>query len=63
MITWRLCIERIEAKAFPIFTRLYSLSISERVNANIKLTILKALISSLMTCACPAWEFAAESLI
>jgi hypothetical protein len=33
---------------------------SERLNANIKLTLHKALIRSVMTCACPAWEFAAE---
>jgi hypothetical protein len=34
---------------------------SERLNANIKLTIHKALIRSVMAYACPAWEFAAES--
>jgi hypothetical protein len=41
--------------------RLYSLSKSERSTANIKLTLLKALIRSVMTYACPAWEYAAES--
>jgi hypothetical protein len=60
-ITWRLHTEGIEAKAFRTFIRLYSLFKSERLNANIKLTLLKALIRSVMTYACPAWEFAADS--
>jgi hypothetical protein len=60
-ITWRLYIERIEAKTFRIFIRLYPLLKSERLSANIKLTLLKTLIISVMTYACPAWEFAAES--
>jgi hypothetical protein len=34
-ITWRLHVERIEAKAFRTFIRLYSLFESERLNANI----------------------------
>jgi hypothetical protein len=33
---------------------------SERLSANIKLTLHKALIRSVMTYAYPAWEFAAE---
>jgi hypothetical protein len=61
-ITKRLHLERIEAKAFRTFIRLHSLSISDLLNANIKLTLLKALIKSVMTYACPAWDFAAESL-
>jgi hypothetical protein len=32
----------------------------ERLSANIKLTLQKALIRSVMTYACPAWEFAPE---
>jgi hypothetical protein len=60
-ITWRLHIERIEAKAFRTFIRLYSLLKSERLNANIKLTLLKALIRPVMTYACPAWELATET--
>jgi hypothetical protein len=40
---------------------IYSLFQSERLSANIKLTLHKALIRSVMTCACRAWEFAAES--
>jgi hypothetical protein len=31
------------------------------LNANIKLTLHKALICSVMTYACPAWEFAADA--
>jgi hypothetical protein len=50
----------IEAKAFRTFIRIYSLFKSERLGANIKLTLHKALIRSVMKYACPAWEFAAE---
>jgi hypothetical protein len=60
-MTWRLHIEKIEAKAFRTFIRLYSLFKSERLNANIKLTLHKALNRPLMTYACPAWEFPAEN--
>jgi hypothetical protein len=59
-ITWRLHIEMIEVKAFRTFISIYSLFKSERLSANIKLTLHKALIRSVMTYACPAWEFAAE---
>jgi hypothetical protein len=59
-ITWRLHMEWIVAKAFRTFIRLYLLFKSERLNANIKVTLLKALIRFVMTYACPAWEFAAE---
>jgi hypothetical protein len=48
-ITWRLHIEKIEAKAFRTFIRIYSLFRSDRLSANIKLTLHKALISSVMT--------------
>jgi hypothetical protein len=60
-MTWRLYIETIEGKAFRAFIRLYSLFKSERISVNIKLTLHKALIRSVMTYACPAWEFAAET--
>jgi hypothetical protein len=50
---WRLHIEMIEAKAFRTFIRIYSLIKSERLSANIKLTLHKALIRSVMTYACP----------
>jgi hypothetical protein len=60
-MTWRLHIETIEAKAFRTFIRLYSLFKSDRLSANIKVTLHKALIRSVMTYACPAWEFATET--
>jgi hypothetical protein len=59
-MSFTLHIEAIEAKAFRTFVRLYSLFKSERLSANIKLTLHKALIRSVMTYAFPAWEFAAE---
>jgi hypothetical protein len=61
-MTLRLHIETIEAKV-RTFVRLYSLFKSERLNVNIKLTLHKALIRSVMTCACPASEFAAETYL
>jgi hypothetical protein len=51
----------IEAKAFRTFIRIYSLFKSERLSANIKLTVNKALIRSAMTYACPTWDFAADT--
>jgi hypothetical protein len=60
-ITWRLHIEMVEAKAFRTFVRIYSLLKSERLSANIKLTLHKALIRSVITYACPAWELAADT--
>jgi hypothetical protein len=50
----------IEAKAFRAFIRIYSLFKSERLSANIKVTLHKALIRSVMTYAYPALEFEAE---
>jgi hypothetical protein len=50
----------IEAKAFRTFITINSLLKSERLSANIKLTLHKALIRSVMTYACPAWEFGAK---
>jgi hypothetical protein len=44
--------EMIEANAFRTFIRIYSLFKSQQLNANIKLTLHKALISSVMTYAC-----------
>jgi hypothetical protein len=50
-----------EAKAFRTFIRISSLFKSERLSANIKLTLHEALIrSSVKTYACNAWEFAAD---
>jgi hypothetical protein len=59
-MTWRLHIEMIKVKAFRTFIKIYSLLKSERLSANIKLTLHKALIRSVMTYACPAWEFPPE---
>jgi hypothetical protein len=61
MITWRLHKETIAAKAFRIFIRVYSIFKSKRLSANIKLTLHKAFIRSVMTYASPAWEFAAHT--
>jgi hypothetical protein len=51
----------IEAKAFKTFIRIYSLFKSKRLRTNIKLTLHKVLISSVMTYACPTWDFAAHT--
>jgi hypothetical protein len=51
----------IEAKAFRIFIRSYSLFKSERLSANIKVTLHKTLVRSVMTYACPAWDFASDT--
>jgi hypothetical protein len=60
-ITWRLHIEIIEAKAFTTFIRVHSLFKSDRLSANIKLTLQKAVIRSVMTYACPSWEIEADT--
>jgi hypothetical protein len=60
-MTWSLHIETIEAKTFRTFLRFCSLLKNERLRADIKLTLHKALIRSVMTYACAAWEFAAET--
>jgi hypothetical protein len=53
----------IEAKTFRTFIRVYFLFKSERLSANIKLTLHKTLIMSIMTYAYPTWEFAADSYL
>jgi hypothetical protein len=62
-ITWRLHIDMIEAKAFRTFIRIYSLFKNESSSANIKLTLHRALIRSIMTYACPAWLLAADTYL
>jgi hypothetical protein len=62
-ITWRLHLEMIEAKAFRKFIRIYSLLKSERLRAKIKLTLPKALIRTVITYTCPAWELAADTYL
>jgi hypothetical protein len=51
----------IEAKAFGTFIRVYSLFKSERLSTYIKFILHKALIRSVITYACPALEFAADT--
>jgi hypothetical protein len=60
-ITCRLHIEIIEAKVFRTFIRIYSILKREQLSANIKLTLDKALIKSVMTHSCPAWELKADT--
>jgi hypothetical protein len=52
----------VETKDFRTCTsiRTYSPVRSELLSANIKITLHKALIRSVMTYACPAWELAAD---
>jgi hypothetical protein len=60
-ITWRLQIDMIEAKSLRTFIRVCSLFKSERLSVNIKLTLNKALIKSvIITYTSPIWEFAAD---
>jgi hypothetical protein len=57
----RLHIERTVAKAWRTYLRTYSLFKCERLSTNIKITLCKALIRSVMTYACPTWEYAADA--
>jgi hypothetical protein len=59
-VTWRLHIEIMNAKAFRTFFRIYFLFKSERLSTNFNLIFHKVLIRSIMTYACPSWEFAAD---
>jgi hypothetical protein len=59
----RLQIEMIEAKAFRTLIRIYSLFKSERLSADIKVTLHKALINFIMTYACPACELVADTYL
>jgi hypothetical protein len=52
----------IEIKALRIYIQIYSLFKSERFSVNNNLTLQKALIRSVMTYACPAWELAADTI-
>jgi hypothetical protein len=60
-MTWRLHIERPVAKALGTYIRTYSLFKSKRLTANIKLIVYRALIRSILTYACPTWEFVADT--
>jgi hypothetical protein len=59
--SWRHHFERTVAKALRMSVRTYSLFKSEHLSRNIKLTLYKALIRSVMTYACPIWEYAADT--
>jgi hypothetical protein len=59
----RLHTKRIEAEALRTFIRLYPLFRSEQPNANIKVTLHKAVFRSALTYACLAWELATETLL
>jgi hypothetical protein len=50
-------------KDFRLFVRIYSLFKIERLGANIKLTLRKALIRTVMTYACPDCELAADTYL
>jgi hypothetical protein len=49
------------AKTLRMYTRTYSLPKSGRLSTNIKLAFYKALISSVMTYAYPAWEYETDA--
>jgi hypothetical protein len=59
-ITWRLHRMMTEAKASRAFNRIYSVFESGHLSININLTLHKALIRSVMTYTCPAWELVAD---
>jgi hypothetical protein len=57
-MTCRHHIERIVAKAVRTYISTYSLSKSGRLNINIKVTLYKTLIRSVVAYVCPTWEYA-----
>jgi hypothetical protein len=62
-MTWRLHIEKIAAKALGTYIGTCSIFKSKHLTANIKLIVYRTLITSrsIMTYACPTWEFAADT--
>jgi hypothetical protein len=62
-ITLRMHIETIAVMAFRTFVRVYILPKSERLSTNIKLTLHKALIRSIMIYACPASKFVEDTCL
>jgi hypothetical protein len=56
MFTWRM-----HRHAFRTCNILYSLYRSDRLISNIKLIFHKALVSSVLTNACPGWQFMADT--
>jgi hypothetical protein len=51
----------MEAKTFRTIIRVYSLFKTERLSANVRLTLHKTLIRSIMAYACPSWEYVADT--
>jgi hypothetical protein len=62
-ITWRPHIKVIDGMAFRIFISIYSLFKSNCSNANSKLTLHKALITSAMIYAWPVRELVADTFL
>jgi len=46
-----------------MFLSIYPILKSERLNIGVTVIIYKALVRSMLTYACPAWEFAADSYL
>jgi hypothetical protein len=59
-MTWTLYRERTVAKALRTYLRTYSLFQNERLRTDTKFTLHKTLIRSVITHACPTWEYAAD---
>jgi hypothetical protein len=62
-LTWKLHTETVATKALCIFLSIYPILKSERLSVGAKLIIYKELIRSMLTYACPAWEFAADGYL
>jgi hypothetical protein len=62
-VTWKPHTETTATKALGIFLSIYPILKIERLSVGAKLIIYKALIRSMLTYACPAWEFAADSYL
>jgi hypothetical protein len=60
---WKLHTETVAAKDLRMFLSIYPILKSERLSVGAKLISYKALIRSVLICACPAWEFAADSYL
>jgi hypothetical protein len=59
-MTWRLHVEKFASKALGTYVRTYPIFKSKHLNANIKLIMYRALITSIMTYASPTWVFAVD---
>jgi hypothetical protein len=56
-------IEMIEVKAFRTFIKIYSLFKTERLSVNIKVILIKALITSAVTYACQACVYEMDTCL